>query len=101
MPDLRSELRVQVCRAWPDHVFLKDLVVSPGATIEQAIASSGLLQEEPALDLAQVKVGIHGKQKALDTRLRDGDRVEVYRPLLADPKDARRRRAVKVARSGA
>ena len=57
------------------------------------LALSGLLRQHPELDLAQHKLGLFGKVSAADTVLREGDRVEIYRPLLADPKEVRRRRA--------
>ncbi|MGX9698162.1 RnfH family protein [Janthinobacterium lividum] len=86
-------ITVQVCHALPDSTFLRSLNVPAGTTIEQAVALSGLLREIPAIDLAVNMVGIYGKKKTLDTVLREHDRVEVYRPLQADPKEARRRRA--------
>jgi putative ubiquitin-RnfH superfamily antitoxin RatB of RatAB toxin-antitoxin module len=67
--------------------------VVPGTTLEQAIHESCLLQQIDGIDLTSCAVGIHGKKKTLDTVLREHDRVEVYRPLIADPKEARRRRA--------
>ena len=88
-------ITVQVCYATPTFEFLRDLQVALGATLQQAIAQSGLLQEVAGIDLAAV--GIYGKKKTLDTVLRAHDRVEVYRPLLADPKEMRRRR---VGRNG-
>jgi putative ubiquitin-RnfH superfamily antitoxin RatB of RatAB toxin-antitoxin module len=88
-----ATIEVQVCYALPDSTFLRSLSVPAGTTIEQAVAQSGLLQATPGIDLAINMVGIHGKRKPLDTVLREHDRVEVYRPLQADPKEARRRRA--------
>ena len=86
-------ITVQVCYALPDSTFLRSVCVPAGTTIEQAVAQSGLLQAIPGIDLAINMVGIHGKRKPLDTVLREHDRVEVYRPLQAAPKEARRRRA--------
>ena len=88
-----ADITVQVCHALPDSTFLRSLRVPAGTSIEQAVAHSGLLQAIPGIDLAINMVGIYGKKKPLDSVLRDGDRVEVYRPLQADPKEARRRRA--------
>ncbi|KAB8049523.1 RnfH family protein [Janthinobacterium rivuli] len=88
-----ADIAVQVCYALPDSAFLRSLHVPAGTTIEQAVAQSGLLQAVPGIDLAVNMVGIYGKRKPLDTVLRQHDRVEVYRPLQADPKEARRRRA--------
>ncbi|MEG2031089.1 MAG: RnfH family protein [Janthinobacterium sp.] len=87
-------IEVQVCHAaLPEQAFLRSLSVPVGTTLEQALALSGLLQAVPGIDLGVNMVGIYGKKKPLDTVLREHDRVEVYRPLQADPKEARRRRA--------
>ena len=86
-------LQVQLCYAAPGLQILRDLEVAPGCTIQQAILDSGVLREQPAIDLSTCKVGIFGKVKALDTPLREHDRIEIYRPLIADPKQSRRRRA--------
>lgn len=91
-----AEIRVQVCHPLPQEPRLLDLTLDEGSTIRDAVIASGLL---PQLDADQCPVGIFGKKKAPDTVLRDGDRVEIYRPLVADPKDARRRRAVKKDRA--
>ncbi|MEG1115550.1 MAG: RnfH family protein [Janthinobacterium sp.] len=88
-----ARIQVQVCHALPDLAFLRSLSVPAGTTVEQAVVLSGLLQEIPGIDLAVNMVGIYGKKKSRDTVLREHDRVEVYRPLQADPKEARRRRA--------
>lgn len=65
-----------------------------GSNIEQAIKRSGLLKQFPEIDLSVNKVGIFSKLQSLDAMLTMGDRIEIYRPLLADPKEARRRRAI-------
>ncbi len=64
-----------------------------GATVRDAIVSSGLLTEFPEIDLADAAVGIFGERTTLAMRVEEGDRVEIYRPLKADPKTARRTRA--------
>lgn len=92
MADVRM-LKVQVCYALPDDGFLVDLVLPDGATLAQAVRESGVLQRYPDIDPEAQKLGIFGKIKPADTVLRDGDRVEIYRPLQADPKETRRRRA--------
>jgi putative ubiquitin-RnfH superfamily antitoxin RatB of RatAB toxin-antitoxin module len=86
---------IDVIVAWavPQHALMRPLCVTAGTTIEQAIAASGLLQEVPEIDLAVNPVGIYGKKKPLDTVVRPLDRIEIYRPLVADPKESRRRRA--------
>ena len=88
-----ATIEVQVCYALQDSSFLRSLSVPAGTTIAQAVAQSGLLQAVPGIDLAINMVGIYGKRKPLDAVLHEHDRVEVYRPLQADPKEARRRRA--------
>jgi putative ubiquitin-RnfH superfamily antitoxin RatB of RatAB toxin-antitoxin module len=93
-----AKLTVEVCYASPAAQFLRRLQVPAGSTLHQAISLSGVLEEIPEIDLSVLKVGIHNRLQTLDTVLRDGDRVEIYRPLLADPKDARRRRAGKKPR---
>ncbi len=62
-----------------------------GATVREAIDRSGILQQFPEIDLEYQKVGIFGKVVALDSTLEDGDRVEIYRPLIADPKTIKSR----------
>ncbi len=93
-------VRVTVCYARPDSVFLKTLDVPEGTTIAAAIVGSGLQQAFPEVDPSTMRVGIYGKLKTPETLLREGDRVEVYRPLTADPKQARRRRVQKTRESG-
>ena len=85
-------LHVSLCCATPQMELLREFEVAPGTTIEAAIAASGVLAEL-GLDLATTPVGIYGKKKPPDTVLREHDRIELYRPLVADPKDSRRRRA--------
>ena len=86
-------IEVQVCYALPESAFLRTVSLPAGSTLRQAVEQSGVLKEYPGIDLAINMVGIYGKKKTLDTVLRQHDRVEVYRPLQADPKEARRRRA--------
>ena len=71
--------------------------VAPGTNVQQAIESSSILQEVVDIDLTVCRVGVYGKLKPLDSLLRDQDRIEIYRPLLADPKESRRQRAEKKA----
>ena len=99
MADQERLLRIQVCYAEPQRQVLRELGMRTGATIADAISCSGLEAYVPADELAACRVGIWGKLKAPETPLQDLDRVEIYRPLLADPKDARRRRADKKMRS--
>ena len=85
-------IAVEVCYASDAVQFLRALRVPAGATIEQAIALSGVLQAAPEIDPATMQVGVYARKQSLDTVLRQHDRVEIYRPLIADPKNARRRR---------
>ena len=76
----------------PRDVELTELCLPEGATVRDALDASGLATRHPGLDLASHKVGVWGKLRALDAPLRDADRVDVYRPLMVDPKEARRQR---------
>jgi len=88
-------LEVVVCYATARDEFLATLQVPPGTTIGQAIERSGVLAAHPEINLVTQPVGIFAKKKTLDTLLRARDRIEIYRPLVADPKDSRRKRAAK------
>jgi hypothetical protein len=88
-----SELRVEVVYAASSRQAVKTLRLPAGSSVEDAIRASGLLAEFPEIDLARRRVGIFGELTELATPLADGDRVEIYRALLADPKETRRRRA--------
>lgn len=90
---MAESISVEVAYALPSRQTLVQLSLPAGSTVEQAIRASGLLERHPEIDVATNKVGIFGKQCQPDTVLRDHDRVEVYRPLRADPKEVRRRRA--------
>lgn len=90
-----ADIRVQVCYAKPDIQLLREVRVPEGTTLQRAVELSGILKDVPGIDPSAVCVGIHGKVKTLDARLRDRDRVEIYRPLIADPKESRRKRAAK------
>lgn len=83
---------MEVAYALRGEQLLLRLEMEDGATARGAVERSGILQRFPQIDLARATLGIFGKIVAPDARLRDGDRVEIYRPLLTDPKDARRQR---------
>lgn len=85
-------INIQVCYASEAAQFLRALQVPAGTTIEQAITLSGLAGAIPDVDVAALETGIYAKKKPRDTVLREHDRIELYRPLIADPKHARRRR---------
>jgi hypothetical protein len=92
--------RVEVAYATPLHQEVIELTVRSGASVEQVIRESGLLERFPEIDLARSRVGIFGEIANLQDPVRDGDRVEIYRTLLADPKETRRRRAERRAKTG-
>jgi putative ubiquitin-RnfH superfamily antitoxin RatB of RatAB toxin-antitoxin module len=88
-------LRVEVVYALP---AAEDAVLVPlaeGATVLDALRASGMLERHPEIDLETHRLGIYGRVVGQTARLADGDRVEIYRPLLLDPKEARRRRALR------
>lgn len=92
---MAERIKITLCFAAASQPILYALEVDAGTTVGQAIEMSGILQDAPEINLVTMPVGIYGKKKTLDTVLRARDRIEIYRPLIADPKDARRRRAKK------
>ena len=94
MPEQQT-ISVEVAYAKPDKQTIISLQVKPGTTLLEAIKLSGMLEQFPEIDLAQAKVGIFSKISPPETVLREKDRVEIYRPLIADPKESRRKRAEK------
>lgn len=91
------EIRVEVVYALPEKQYLLKVRLEQGSTVEQAIAASGILELRTDIDLAKNKVGIFSRPVKLADTVNDGDRVEIYRPLIADPKELRRQRAEKSA----
>lgn len=88
---------VEVAYALPQQQAVLKLDVPQGTQLRQAIEQSGILQRFPEIELDQCKVGIYGKLSSLDAVLRPRDRIEIYRPLQADPKEVRRQRAAQKA----
>ncbi|MFP5418027.1 MAG: RnfH family protein [Gammaproteobacteria bacterium] len=88
-----ASVQVEVIFAQPHAQPLFVARLKTGATVEDAIRASGVLDAFPEIDLAKNKVGIFSKLAKLDERVRNRDRVEIYRPLIADPKEVRRKRA--------
>lgn len=84
---------VTVVYGLPERQHVLRTEVAPGTTVVQAIMASGLLELEPALRDAELRAGIWNHRVALDAMVRAGERIEVYRPLTVDPKEARRIRA--------
>lgn len=96
-------ITVEVAYARPDEQRIVELQVPPGTSARDAIEKSGIGEYFPEIDLGNVKLGIFGKVAKPDTALQPGDRVEIYRPLIADPKEQRKKKAAqgKVMRRGA
>jgi len=90
---MSETIEVEVAFARVDAQLLVSLRVAPGSSALDAVRASGLVAEFPEIDLVAPRLGIFGKAVAVTTVLRAHDRVEIYRPLLADPKEVRRRRA--------
>src|SRR5262249_33703534 len=88
-----SPITVSIVYALPERATEIELSLASGSTIADALEKSGLAALHPEVDLTRCPVGAFGRRVRRDRMLADGDRVEVYRPLVADPKDARRRRA--------
>ncbi len=88
-----DQIDVEVAYARPDTQVILKLRVPRGATLEQAVRASGMLERFPEIDLASHELGIFGKLNKSGAELREGDRVEIYRPLIADPKEVRKQRA--------
>lgn len=92
-PSTPKEIRVEVAYALPDRQVIIPLDVEPGTTLEQAVALSGIVEQFPQIDLDVDKVGIFSKLSKRHAVLREHDRVEIYRKLIADPKKVRKERA--------
>ncbi|EGO9636812.1 RnfH family protein [Escherichia coli] len=94
-----GKIAVEVAYALPEKQYLQRVTLQEGATVEEAIRASGLLELRTDIDLTKNKVGIYSRPAKLSDSVHDGDRVEIYRPLtlIADPKELRRQRAEKSA----
>lgn len=87
-----AELRVEVAYCpGPEVTDLRAVVLAPGATVADAVKASGVIVRH-GLDAGALRLGVWGKPRPPDSPLRDRDRVEIYRPLIVDPKEARRQR---------
>jgi uncharacterized protein len=95
-----GDITVEVVYARAEVQTVIALRLTEGATAARAIEMSGILRRCPKIDLRISAIGVYGKPVTLDHRLRDHDRLEIYRPLLADPKESRRRRAAQSDRPG-
>lgn len=97
---MSDNIVIELTYALPEKQTLLSFSVSPDTEILKAIEQSGILQLHPEIDLNVNKVGIWYKTVKLDTPLKEGDRIEIYRPLIADPKEVRKRRAQKAVDEG-
>lgn len=88
-----DDVEVEVVYAESDRAWMRMVRVAPESTVREALTASGILDAVPAIDLARNRVGVHGTLVKLEDHVAAGDRVEIYRPLIADPKESRRRRA--------
>lgn len=92
-------IRVEIAYARPDEQVIIPVDVPEGTTLEQAIVQSRIQERFPEIQIQAAKVGIFGKLGKLSATVRPGDRVEIYRPLLADPKEVRKKRAAEGKRT--
>ena len=90
---MSNEITIEVAYGAPRSQTILRLRVKSGTKLGEAIEQSGILEQFPEIDLGLNKVGIFGKLARMDTVLNNQDRVEIYRALISDPKEARRRRA--------
>lgn len=88
-------LRVEVVYALPGALDAVCVLLDEGATVRQAIEASGVLSRHPEIEIRNQALGIYGRRVRPEAALAEGDRVEIYRRLSADPKQARRARAVR------
>jgi uncharacterized protein len=90
---MKEMIQVEVVYALPHEQRVFTLMINDNLTVKQIIEQSGVLAVYPEIDLAENKVGVFSRNVKLDATVRDHDRIEIYRPLLADPKEIRRKRA--------
>lgn len=92
---MSEKIQIEVAYALPDRQTLLSLKIDKEFTVLDAIRSSGIVDMHPEIDLDSVKVGVFSKLAKLTDTLHNGDRIEIYRPLIADPKEVRKQRALK------
>ena len=93
--EVQTFIRIEVAYATPEKQVLLSLSVPPGSTVAQGIDQSDIREEFPGLEIKPDSVGIFSRKVPFHHVLREGDRIEIYRPLIVDPKEARRQRALK------
>ena len=89
-----TDIEIEVVFALPEKQSLKTLLIAEGATVAEAVAKSGLLEAFPDHGLAQMTLGVWGREVENTRTVRAGDRIEIYRPLKLDPREARRQLAL-------
>ncbi|HEX4045896.1 MAG TPA: RnfH family protein [Gammaproteobacteria bacterium] len=92
---MSNQIEVEVCYAYADRQYLCKLMVPANSNLQTIIERSGILTLCPEIDLTQQKIGIFSKPRRLTDYAQTGDRIEIYRPLIIDPKEARRKKAGK------
>ncbi|MCK9110571.1 RnfH family protein [Haemophilus influenzae] len=92
-----NQINIEIAYALPERYYLKSFQVDEGITVQTAITQSGILIQFPEIDLSTNKIGVFSRPIKLTDVLKEGDRIEIYRPLLADPKEIRRKRAAEQA----
>lgn len=90
---MSEKIVIEVAYAYPEKYFLKKLELESAITIQSAILQSGVLEKYTEIDLRENKIGIFSRPVKLTDLVENGDRIEIYRPLIADPKEIRRKRA--------
>lgn len=95
-----DSIQIEVVYGLPHKQKILTLMIEPNCTIEQAISQSGIIEIFPEIDLNENKVGIWNRVAKLTDVVNDLDRIEIYRPLIADPKEVRKRRAEKAKEEG-
>jgi len=98
--NVQEQLAIEVVYGTPTRQEIISCTVEPNTTLEQAILASGIVEEFPEIDLTVNNVGIWNRAAKLTDIVKDLDRIEIYRPLLADPKEVRKRRAEKAKEEG-
>jgi hypothetical protein len=97
-----NDILIEIAYALPKKQLIIPIKMKAGVTAEEAIKASGIISKFPEIDLTKNQIGIFGKLTQLDHVMRERDRIEIYRPLIADPKEIRRQRAAegKVMKKG-
>ena len=96
---MSEKIVVEVVYAYPERYFIKKLTLDAPISIQNVIVQSGVLEKYTEIDLRQNKVGIFSRSAKLTDVVENGDRIEIYRPLLADPKEIRRKKAAEQAQA--